>query len=246
MNRLKIQPSMISRKHSFRICVLGIDHYFPLTRKNLKDVTEAEFPLQKNAKPVDLHPYRTNPRAQEVIDKCVENMESVSILEKNPSAQALPLCIVDDTPRFCVDYKTWPMPYIEYHTDTVGGAKFITECDIQKAYWQIPIAKKDCHKIAFICNLERQIRFQGPSLWHRECTLHIPTCHVPCVRQFWPTEWHVGIYGRCYRAFCDVENSYQIIRGYVSRTSNSRADIETIQNSLRTKGSSVPWACFVR
>ena len=42
------------------------------------------------------------------------------------------------------------MPDIESHIDTVGGAKFITECDIQSAYWQIPIAKKDCHKTAFV------------------------------------------------------------------------------------------------
>ena len=66
----------------------------------------------------------------------------------------------DGTPRFCVDCgttinkflirETWPIPDIEAHIDTVGGAKFITECDIQSAYWQIPIAKKDCHKTAFV------------------------------------------------------------------------------------------------
>ena len=39
-------------------------------------LAEAKFPLQKQAKPVDHHPYRLNPRAQEVIDKCVESMES--------------------------------------------------------------------------------------------------------------------------------------------------------------------------
>ena len=50
-------------------------------------------------------------------------------------------------------------------------------------------------------------------------------CHIPCVRQFWPTEWLVGIYGRCHREFCDVRSSLQIVRGYVSRTSNSRPDI---------------------
>ena len=62
----------------------------------------------------------------------------------------------DGTPRFCVDYRTtinkfpiretWPMPDIKSYIDKVGGAKFITECDIQSAYWQIPIAKKDCPK----------------------------------------------------------------------------------------------------
>ena len=40
------------------------------------------------------------------------------------------------------------MPDIESHIDTVGGAKFITVCDVQSAYYQIPIAKKNCHKTA--------------------------------------------------------------------------------------------------
>ena len=74
----------------------------------------------------------------------------------------------DGSPRFCVDYRTtikkflvreiWPMPDIGHHIDTMGGANFITMCDVQSANWQIPIAKKDYHKTAFICNLKRQIR----------------------------------------------------------------------------------------
>ena len=61
---------------------------FSLNQEELErcSIAEAEFPLQKNTKPVNRHPFRTNPRAQEVIDKCVENMESVDIVEKNPSA----------------------------------------------------------------------------------------------------------------------------------------------------------------
>ena len=42
------------------------------------------------------------------------------------------------------------MPDVESHIDTVDGAKFIIVCDVQSAYWQIPIAKKDCHKMAFV------------------------------------------------------------------------------------------------
>ena len=61
---------------------------FSLTPKELGRcaIAKAEFPLQKNTKPVDHHPYRTNPRAQEVIDKCVESMELDGIIEKSPSA----------------------------------------------------------------------------------------------------------------------------------------------------------------
>ena len=138
---------------------------FSLNQKELGKCTiaEAEFPLQKNTKPVDRHPYRTNPRAQEVIDKCVDDMQATGIIEKKPSEWGSPVCIVakaDGSPRFCVDYRTtinkflvretWPMPDIESHIDTVGGVCFITVCDIQSAYWQIPIAQKDRHKTAFV------------------------------------------------------------------------------------------------
>ena len=90
-------------------------------------------------------------------------MKSDGIIEKIPSARGLPVCIVaksDGSPRFCVDYRTtinkflvretWYMLDIEYHIDTVGRAKFITICDVQNDYWQIPIAKKDHHNTAFV------------------------------------------------------------------------------------------------
>ena len=114
---------------------------FSLTQEELGRCTiaEAEFPLQKNTKPVDRHPYRTNLRAQEGIDKFVENMESVGTVEKKPSEWGSPVCIVakaDGSPRFCVDCRTiinkflvretWPMPDIESYIDTVDDANFIT------------------------------------------------------------------------------------------------------------------------
>ena len=138
---------------------------FSLNQKELGKCTiaEAEFPLQKDTKPVDRHPYRTNPRAQKVFDKCVDDMQEIDIIEKRPSQWGSPVCIVakaDGSPRFCVDYRTtvnkflvretWPMPDIESHIDTVGGANFITVCDVQSAYWQIQIAPKDRHKTAFV------------------------------------------------------------------------------------------------
>ena len=73
------------------------------------------------------------------------------------------MCIVakaDESPHFCVDYRntnnkflfreTWPMPDMESRIDAVGGAEFVSVCDIQSANWQIPIVKKDCHKMALV------------------------------------------------------------------------------------------------
>ena len=97
-------------------------------------------------------------------------MESDGIIEKKTSAWGPPVCIVakaDGSPRFCVDYgntinkflirETWPMPDIESHIDTVGGAKFITVCDVQSAYWQMPIAKKNCHKTALLASKGKHV-----------------------------------------------------------------------------------------
>ena len=60
---------------------------FSLNQKELGKCTiaEAEFPLQKDTKPVDRHSYRTNPRTQKVIDKCVDDMEEIDVIEKRPS-----------------------------------------------------------------------------------------------------------------------------------------------------------------
>ena len=105
-----------------------------------------------------------------MIDKCVEDMESVGIVEKKPSKWESPVCIVakaDGSPRFRVEYRTtinkflvrgtWPMPDIESHIDTVSGANFITASDVQIAYWQIPIAKKDYHKTAFVTSKGKDV-----------------------------------------------------------------------------------------
>ena len=36
---------------------------------------EADFPLQPGTPSVDINPYRANPRVQEIIDKCVNQMK---------------------------------------------------------------------------------------------------------------------------------------------------------------------------
>ncbi|CAB1120736.1 unnamed protein product [Ectocarpus sp. CCAP 1310/34] len=42
------------------------------------------------------------------------------------------------------------MPEMASHIDTVAGAKFITVCDVQSAYHQIPIAEEEQDKTAFV------------------------------------------------------------------------------------------------
>ena len=84
---------------------------FSLNKKELGKCTiaEAQFSLQKDTKPVDRHPYRTNPRAQKVIDKCVDDMQAIVIIENRPSQWGSPVCIVakaDGSPRFSTSTST--------------------------------------------------------------------------------------------------------------------------------------------
>ena len=49
---------------------------------------------------------------------------------------------------------------IESHIGTVAGAECITVCVLQSTYWQIPKAKKDYHKTAFITSKGKYV-FKG-------------------------------------------------------------------------------------
>ena len=86
------------------------------------------------------------------------------IIEQRPSPWGSSVTIVakpDGTPRSCVDYrstiyknlvrKSWHMPDMNAHIDTVvAGAKFISVCDVQNAYHQIPVAEADQDQTAFV------------------------------------------------------------------------------------------------
>lgn len=89
-----------------------------------------------------------------MIDKCVDDMEKAGIVEQRASPWGSAVTLVakaDGSPRFCVDYRTtinknlirksWPMPEMASHIDTVAGARYITVADIQSAYHQLPITR---------------------------------------------------------------------------------------------------------
>ena len=72
-------------------------------------IAEADFPLEPGTRPVNRAPYRANPRVQEVIDKCVREVEDAGIVEQRASPWGSAVTLVakaDGSPRFCVDYRT--------------------------------------------------------------------------------------------------------------------------------------------
>ena len=64
----------------------------------------------------------------------------------------------DGSLRLCVDYRklnkatehdAYPMPRVDDIIDQLGQAPFITTIDLNRGYWQIPLAAEDRHKTAF-------------------------------------------------------------------------------------------------
>ena len=58
----------------------------------------------------------------------------------------------------CVDYRrlnlvtavdSYPMPWIDDLIDRLGGAKYISNLDLSREYWQVPIAESNRPKTSF-------------------------------------------------------------------------------------------------
>lgn len=154
------------QKQALKLCA-RYRSVFSSNRSELGEcpTSQPTFPLPADTKPVNRRPYRANPRAEAVINKCVPDMLDDDIIEEASSPWGSPVTIVerkDGKPRFCADYRstlnkllirnTWPMANMEANLDSVGSAKFISVADVQSAYWQIPVHLDHVQRTAFVIN----------------------------------------------------------------------------------------------
>ena len=114
--------------------------------------------------PIRQRPYRTPLAKRKVIDDCIDQMLKDGVIEPSNSPWASPVCLVpkkDGTTRFCVDYRKlneitvkdrYPLPLIQDIFDQLGGKSVYSVCDLKAAYNQLPVAKCDQDKTAFICH----------------------------------------------------------------------------------------------
>ena len=101
---LLILSLQLTRKLMSQICAHGtvlslpcpcqslVVAVFALSMSELGRCTNAEatFPLPTDTRPIDRTPYRANPRAKAVIDKCVHDMLEWDIIEERPSPWGSP------------------------------------------------------------------------------------------------------------------------------------------------------------
>lgn len=104
-----------------------------------------------------------SPPKQEELREQVVQMLQDNIIRTSTSPWAAPVVMVpkrDGTSRLCVDYRAlneittpdrYPLPRMDDLIYNGLTGKVMTTIDLKSGYWQIPVAKEDQEKTAFVC-----------------------------------------------------------------------------------------------
>ena len=115
-----------------------------------------------DVEPVCLKPYPLLYALQQKSKDKIKEMLDMGVIRKSSSPYASPLVIVkkkNGLHRICIDYRKLnkvmisdlkPMRTSEDLFQQLGKSKFFSKIDLSKGYWQIPIAKEDIFKTAFV------------------------------------------------------------------------------------------------
>ena len=115
-----------------------------------------------NSKPVAQYPRKLAYRWVDKVKEEIKSLEKLGIIEQSDSAWASPIVPVakpDGSVRPCTDYKVlnqvtepliYPLPRMEEVLQDVATAKYLTTLDLAKGFLQIPVAKEDQAKTAFV------------------------------------------------------------------------------------------------
>lgn len=101
-----------------------------------------------NADPIKQHPYRVNASKRKIM------RDGVRYLLKNDLAILVPK--PDGTSRLCMDYRKVNSVTMSNSVtmpdciDTVGAATYVTELDLLKGYWQVPLTSRASDISAFV------------------------------------------------------------------------------------------------
>lgn len=114
-----------------------------------------------DTKPIKQRYYPVSPYVQKDMDKELERMLALGVIEKSCSSWSNPIVGVrkpNGNLRLCLDSRklnqvtktdAFPLPYISRILGRLRGTKFLSSIDLSDAFWQIPLAHSDKEKTAF-------------------------------------------------------------------------------------------------
>ncbi|GFX02126.1 retrovirus-related Pol polyprotein from transposon opus [Trichonephila clavipes] len=118
--------------------------------------------LKPDFTPKKMHPYRIPIALQQEVDRQINELLHLKLIEPSESEWAHPIVCVskkNGSIRLCVDYRhlnsftiadAYPMQNAKDLLFEVGQANYITVLDLTKGYWQIPMAEEAKPFTAFV------------------------------------------------------------------------------------------------
>ena len=114
-----------------------------------------------STEPVRSRGYKLPFKAREVLQKEIEEMKALGVVEPSKSPYSSPIIMVpkkDGSVRVCIDYRkinritvfdAEPMPNMEEVFVRLQGAKYYSKFDLTKGYWQVPLTEETKPYTAF-------------------------------------------------------------------------------------------------
>lgn len=111
--------------------------------------------------PVKQRYYPTSPYVQKKIDKELDRMLNLGVIEPSNSPWSSPVVVVtksNGNTRLCLDSRklnertkkdAYPLPYISSILGRFVGTKYLSAIDLKDAFWQVPLEETSKEKTAF-------------------------------------------------------------------------------------------------
>lgn len=133
----------------------------PTTLPPQRGVHDHKIPLEPNARPVNIRPYRYPLKQRDIIEQLVQEMLDRGIIQDSSIPFASPVVLVgkkDGTWRLCIDYRElnrktvkdkFPIPVIDELIDELAGAQCFSKLDLRAGYHQLRLHPDEVFKTAF-------------------------------------------------------------------------------------------------
>lgn len=143
-----------------------MDEYSDITATSNSDLGKTDLVEHEintgDAQPVKQALRRLPPHKRETINQQIDDLLETDRIASSQSPWSSPVVLVhkkDGTYRMCVDYRklnqstvkdAQPLPRTDDALEAIHGAHWFSCIDLASGYWQVPVAKKDRAKTAFV------------------------------------------------------------------------------------------------
>lgn len=180
------QQTVLSPTEKIRLQAV-IERSKEIMGSELGCTNRAEHVIKTNSDPIKQRYYRVSPVVQAHIDKELDEMLRMGIVEPSISPWASPILLVkkkDGSYRFCVDYRklnavtekdSYPLPMVSDTLDKLRNARYLSSLDVKSAFWQVPVAESSRKYTAFTVPNRGLFQFNrmpfglsnAPATWQR-------------------------------------------------------------------------------